>query len=360
MSKVITGNLENFSIDKRNWQGIPSIDVNNKGILYTSWYSGGKGEGTENYVMLHKSSDDGRTFTSPIAVVNPEGNTRAYDPAVFTDPYGKMHWFWAESYGMYDGRCGVWECTLGSGRISVPRRLCDGIMMNKPTVIQNGNWVLPVSLWSMDPYFKHSEGPVKVENRIDPGSYSVITSDGGLSFKMAGKAIPDEPSCDEHMIIEKNDGTLWMLIRVKYGIAESFSADGGITWSEAKPSIIKSPVSRFFIRRMPSGRILLINHLNFKDNENLHIRRNNLYAMLSEDEGQTWPYKLLLDERDKVSYPDAAISSDGQINIIYDRDRYGASEILTARITESEILGGGTVNPNSYLKNVISSRNPLI
>jgi hypothetical protein len=104
---------------------------------------------------------------------------------------------------------------------------------------------------------------------------------------------------------------------------------------------------------MPSGRLLLLNHYDFNG-------RNNLYAMLSDDDGETWPHKLLLDERDNVSYPDAAIRPGGEINIIYDRERYGASEILTARITENEILGGCITDPGSYLKNVISSRNPLI
>jgi hypothetical protein len=360
MGRILTENLEHFNIENRNWQGIPSMDIDRDGILYASWYSGGVGEGEHNYVMLHKSFDNGLTFTSPVAVVNPDGNTRAYDPAVFTDPAGRVHWFWAESYGMYDGRCGVWESMPGDNSIMKPRRLSDGIMMNKPTVLKNGNWILPVSLWSMKPYFKRSEGPVEVENRAAPGSYSVISTDSGQSFNVAGRAIPDEPSCDEHMIVERNDGSLWMLIRVKYGLGESFSYDGGYSWSGVKPSSIKSPVSRFFIRRMSSGRLLLINHFDFTDNENLHSRRCNLHAMLSEDEGQTWPYKLLIDERDGVSYPDAAIIAGGRINIIYDRDRYGASEILTAYITENEILEGRIKDSGSYLKNVISSRIPLV
>lgn len=101
---------------------------------------------------------------------------------------------------------------------------------------------------------------------------------------------------------------------------------------------------------MPSGRLLLINHCDFTG-------RNNLYALLSEDDGITWPYKLLLDERDKISYPDAAINTNSDMCIIYDRDRNGAGEILTAYITESEILEGNISNENSYLKNVVSSRN---
>jgi hypothetical protein len=353
MGKVQTENLDRFNINNRKWQGIPSIDIDKNGILYASWYSGGNGEGHENYVLMHKSIDNGKSVSSPLAAVAPRGYIRAYDPCVFTDPDGLVHWFWAESHGMYDGKCGVWESIISNTGFSNPRRICDGILMNKPTIIKNGDWLFPAAIWSMEPYFKHSEGPVKVNDRVPPGAYCVISSDSGKTHRVAGKAVPDEPSCDEHMIVKRIDGSLWMLVRVKYGIGESFSYDGGTTWSKVKPSPIKSPVSRFFIRRMPSGRLLLLNHYDFNG-------RNNLHALLSDDDGETWPHKLLLDERESVSYPDAAIRPGGEINIIYDRERYGASQILTARITENEILDGCITDSGSYLKNVISSRNPLV
>ena len=77
-------------------------------------------------------------------------------------------------------------------------------------------------------------------------------------------------------------------------------------------------------------------------------------AMLSEDECKTWKGFLLLDERDKVSYPDAAFDSDGNFYIIYDRDRRGAGEILMAKVTEEDILAGQLVNSNSKLKQIVS------
>lgn len=41
---------------------------------------------------------------------------------------------------------------------------------------------------------------------------------------------------DEHMLVEKQDGTLWMLLRLKTGIGEAFSSDGGKTWREVRKS----------------------------------------------------------------------------------------------------------------------------
>lgn len=62
--------------------------------------------------------------------------------------------------------------------------------------------------------------------------------------------------------------------------------------------------------------------------------------MLSEDEGRTWPHRLLLDDRSQASYPDAVETDDGRLYIIYDRERAGAREILFAITTEADISAG--------------------
>ena len=83
--------------------------------------------------------------------------------------------------------------------------------------------------------------------------------------------------------------------------------------------------------------------------------------MLSEDGGKTFPYRLLLDERKDVSYPDATIDKDGMIHITYDRERgafcscladvlKSAREILTTKISEDDIINGALITDKSYLK----------
>ena len=158
------------------------------------------------------------------------------------------------------------------------------------------------------------------------------------------------------MFLELNNGVIRVFVRTLYGIGASDSYDKGLHFSESFDTGYKGPSSRFHIRRLPSGRILLINHYNYSG-------RNNLTALLSEDDGQTFPYSLLLDERDNVSYPDAALDKDGNIYITYDRERgafckdfesimNSAREILTARITEDDIINGSIINKGSYLKRV--------
>ena len=147
------------------------------------------------------------------------------------------------------------------------------------------------------------------------------------------------------MIVERKDGSLRMYVRTDYGIGAADSFDGGKTFVNGRDSGLGGPDSRFFIGRLKSGRLLLVNHADY-------TRRDHLTALLSEDDGETWPYRLLLDERPKVSYPDAMEGPDGQIYVVYDRDRgyYKNSveemraserEILMAKFREEDVIAGG-------------------
>jgi predicted neuraminidase len=79
--------------------------------------------------------------------------------------------------------------------------------------------------------------------------------------------------------------------------------------------------------------------------------RNKMSAFLSKDGGKTWPHKLVLDERENVSYPDADQTSDGTIHVVFDRERTGAKDILYCRFTENDILNG---NASVVFKNRVN------
>src|SRR5690606_35425359 len=99
--------------------------------------------------------------------------------------------------------------------------------------------------------------------------------------------------------------------------------------------------------KLQSGKLLIVynNHAN---------KRKNLTAMLSEDEGRSWPYQIVLDERDNVSYPDVAQDDTGRIFVVYDRSRDGEKEILLSSFTELDIAAGELRSKGSQNKKVIS------
>ena len=284
-------------------------------------------EGPGNYVVVVTSKDDGRTWSEPQLVIDPPGDVRAYDPTLWHDPEGRMWLFWAQSSHKWDGRSGVWEIhTSNSGdnqpRWSSPRRICDGIMMNKPTALTDGRWLLPVSVWAQKP----GDG-TRPEHRRDLGTLidanAFISRDRGHTFTHLGQTRAVDSIFDEHSIVQRRDGTLWMLLRTKSGIAESVSTDNGKTWTPAQPSPIPHVNSRFFIRRLESGNLLLVRH-NPPDRKT----RSHLTAYLSEDDGKSWIGGMMLDERVGVSYPDGIQDNRGVIRIIYDFERTRSDKFL--------------------------------
>lgn len=329
----------------RLWQGIPGIERTAGGRLYATWYSGGKEEGPENYVLLVRSDDDGNNWSSPLLVIDPPDAIRAYDPVLWIDPQQRLWLFWAQCHTWWNGRGGVWfiRCDNPDATTpewSAPHRIANGVMMNKPFVRANGEWLFPVALWG-------TKEPHLPELKVEALSNIIVSTDGGNTFIRRGGADVPQRCFDEHMVIERRDASLWMLVRTHYGIGQSGSIDGGMTWSAGKPTDIAGPNSRFHLRRLASGRLLLINHVGFTG-------RSHLTASLSDDDGHTWFSHLLLDERKDVSYPDATVSVDDRIWIIYDRERHRAKEILFACITENDILSGQLVSERSFLKRLVN------
>lgn len=333
-----------YADSARIFQGIPGIERAQNGRLWATWYSGGPTEGPWNYVLLATSNDDGQSWSPPQLIIDPPGNVRAFDPCLWHDPDGRLWLFWAQSYGLWDGRAGVWAITCDNSgearpRWSAPRRLCDGIMMNKPTLLSTGEWLLPAAIWAA----RASAQSAPHQHHLPEisGSHAVVSTDRGESWRLRGLVDVPGRSCDEQMLVERRDGTLWMLVRTRDGIGESFSGDGGRTWSAGRhsESVSHIPTARFFIRRLASGRLLLVKHAP-PDGKT----RSHLVAYLSDDDGQTWQGGLMLDERRGVSYPDGVQAPDGTLYLIYDRNRKTDKQILMATFTEADVLAGENVS----------------
>jgi predicted neuraminidase len=314
----------------RMFQGIPGLERSPGGRLWAVWYGGGVTEDLHNYILVVTSGDDGKTWSNLKFVIDPDGDgpVRAFDPCPWLDPNGRLWLFWAQRskttpYLMAmttddpDNENPVW---------SHPRLICEGIMMCKPTVLDDGTWLLPTAIWQR-------EGSCRV----------VASTDEGKTWSLRGTATVPDPkdrNCDEPMIVQRRDGSLWQWVRTRYGIGTCVSTDAGRTWSDVVPSDVAHPAARFFIRRLASGHLLLVKHGPIGE----RTGRSHLTAFLSEDDGQTWQGGLLLDERSGVSYPDGFQGGDGRIYIIYDFDRLGDKTILMAVFTEADVPAGRDVS----------------
>ena len=336
----------------RFYQGIPTLERAPDGRLWAAWYTGGHGEGAGNYVPLVTSADDGATWTEPVLVVAPPAPCRAADPCLWLDPRGRLWLFWLQSEGWFDGRGGVWAIVTEDPdspepTFTAPRRLCNGIALNKPVVLSSdssigfqacapspGEWVLLAAVWNRAPF--------REELAAERFSNLFVSTDEGATWTRRGGAEVPERSFDEHMLLERRDGSLWLLVRTDVGIGEALSRDRGATWTDARAEALPGPSSRFHLRRLASGRVLLVSHVLTRETGRCHLT-----AWLSEDDGATWLGGLLLDERPGVSYPDATQAPDGRIYVIYDHERGDREDIpspdraiLMAVFTEDDILSG--------------------
>ena len=284
------------------FQGIPGIEATRGGNRFAVWYGGGDGEGPQNFLMLaRRNPKNPDEWPIVLRVVHPGREIRCFDAALWLDPAGKLRLFWSQSRcretgkDVSDGVNGVWQSVCAEPDAPVPNwtrpeRLCDGIMLNKPCIASDGSWLLPVSVWG----------------------------DG-----IGGGKLPES-------------------LRDVSGANLFVSTDGGQSWTPPQRSRLRGPGSRFALRRLKSGSLLLINH---QCGVPFSPVREKLTAYLSDDDGESWTAGMMIDPRTGVSYPDFTEESNGAILCVYDRDRYGDGEILLAEFTPDDVRKGVLPRP---------------
>ncbi len=353
--------------ENRAWQGCPTIARTRGGRLFAGWYTGGMFEPCiDNFNVLVKSDDDGKTWSHPILAVysDREKRERNIDIQLWIDERDALWIMWTHSpypedaepatirtpfrMNYHNSFTGV-EVLLCRDPdadelvFEDPRVITGGFLRCKPIILRDGRYLFPAYDWEV------------------PDRYVLrFSSDGGKTFvdKLAAKK-PDNRVFDETMVFETKEGDLRLLARTNRGYyATSLSSDGGETWSETE-EFEKAPSTRFYIARLQSGRLVYVR--NVSDTE-----RNGMKVMLSEDDGKTWAGSLVLDARPGVSYPDLAEDGKGRLYIVHDCERdnrarlnretwhsEAAKEILLSSVTEEEILRG-EIGEGSFTARVIS------
>ena len=341
---------DKYDRDIRMFQGCPTVAVTKGGRIYLGWYAGGTGEPhMENYNLLIYSDDKGATWSKPLIVIpsSYENRVHALDIQLFTDPCGALHILWVQNntyefkgeipekseyqpivvrdgWVFPDMRHSEWEIVCkdpdaDAPEFSKPRFLFNGFLRCKPAFLKNGSRIYCAYDQLTDRY----------------GYY--ISRDCGETFKHFSGA-KKLPTCfDETMAYQLDDGRVKMLARTQLGeLAEAVSEDNGETWGKASLSGIVCADTRFFVKKLPSGRVLLITN-------DCRTERRNMTLSLSEDDGKTWKYKKCIDTRGDISYPDADVSGD-DIYLSYDRGRMTEREILFCRFKERDIIENNEIS----------------
>lgn len=335
------------------------------GRIWCCWVGGG--DNSKAFFLLAWSDDGGENWSDTKAVLDPHDgrlseNRRTIVGNLWCDPDGRLWLFYDVSMTYYDGRAVTWAVVCDNPdaarpRWSKPQYIGVGVSLNKPTVLSNGDWVLPSALWQ-----RHVINVLLDKGRKENiyhdayheydamrGANLYISSDKGQSWQWQKGVVIPNTNHEENMIVELSDGTLQMTSRSRKCIYRTLSHDKGRTWGEIE-EWIPHVNARHFIRRLADGRLLMVRHGMVDERT---PKRSHLRAFISDDDGVTWHGGLLLDERLKISYPDGFESKDGYIYISYDRCRSTEGEILMARFTAEDVLQGEVTSPRGTLRKII-------
>lgn len=347
-----------YAEEKNVFNCCPSIAATNNGRLYTVYVTGDDGEPKmENCGVVKYSDDNGKTW-NPLFVIDTwdeqiVGGTKqtvSLEHEVKVDPETNILYV---AYALRQNINGAqtldaqtWMFTISNPDsetmteealgISEHWNTNLGFVRNSFIILENGNFIVVPSAT------EHSET-----------NYAYVSEDKGKTWEAVGGIyIPQATNYDEPIIVEKLDGSLWSTFRTTTGyICESFSYDGGKTWTVGSLSEIKNPSSRFSITRLQSGNLMMV----YNDQQGWRI---GMMVAISTDDGETWENKLCLYDG-IASYPVVALdysTGEEQIHVVFDDGRYYGNQWRTGEeegvkyqyyaylyhtvLTEKEIMAG--------------------
>lgn len=158
---------------------------------------------------------------------------------------------------------------------------------------------------------------------LDGSSRIWASADEGENWSMVGGVFGLKT--EQPALIQRPDGSLLALLRPAGDIScihKSHSYDYGRTWTPAVVTDNPCPHSALDAVRLSDGRIVMAwnNHPKL---------RNPLTLAISEDEGETWPYKRDLVTGDgEFHYPAIIQSHDGSLHLSFTNNRRTIDHIV--------------------------------
>jgi predicted neuraminidase len=296
------------------------------GGMVAAWF-GGTDEGAPDVgIWVSKRDKASGTWSSPVEVANgvqsPAKRYPCWNPVLYQAPGGPLLLFYkvgpspSKWWGM------LIQSADGAATWSAPARLPEGILgpiKDKP-VMYRGELLCPSST-------EHDGWKAHLERTPDLGRTWSKTE----SLANASQFGVIQPTLLVH-----GDQQLQMLLRSRQRkIVETWSSDGGKTWSLLSATALPNPNSGIDAARCKDGRYLLVyNHT--------PRGRSPLNVALSSD-GKHWQAGLVLEnEPGEYSYPAVMGGADGLAHITYTWKRKKLKYVVVdpAKLTPRPIVEG--------------------
>jgi alpha-L-rhamnosidase len=280
------------------------------GHLVASWFGGTKERNPDVCIWVSRYENGKWTQGQNVAngIINDTLRVACWNPVLYQVPGGDLQLYYKVGKDVAGWKGKMLTSKDGGKTWSKPIDLPKGFLgpiKNKPVLLKDGTLIAPSSTegkgWQV-----HFE----------------TTKDFGKTWKYVGP-INDgkEFSAIQPSVLIHKNGDLQILCRTQQRtIGESWSKDGGKTWSPLQKSALPNNNSGTDAVTLKDGRFALIyNHV--LPNDTLKRgkgERNPLNLAISED-GKTWRAALVLEDSpiSQYSYPSIIQSSDGLIHIVY-------------------------------------------
>jgi predicted neuraminidase len=284
------------------------------GKLLAAWFGGTRERNPD--VGIWVAHYDGGKWQEAVEVANGvqgDGSRQpTWNPVLFQPPGQPLHLFYKVGPSP-SAWWGMVKTSTDDGRTwGEARRLPDGILgpvKNKPVVLPDGAWLSASSTEGRDGWQVHFER----------------SADAGKTWQRIGP-VEKGPSLEaiQPSVLFHKDGSLQALCRSKQGVvAQSWSKDGGKTWSALTAAALPNPNSGTDAVTIADGRQLIVyNHSGHRP----HEAKGNRYPLdvaVSKD-GLAWRHVLTLETEpcgSGYAYPAVIQSADGRVHITYTWDR---------------------------------------
>ncbi|MCG6154780.1 sialidase family protein [Rubinisphaera margarita] len=263
-------------------------------FIYTR-FTGGGSDHDKADLMSRESTDGGATWsTDDKLVVKNEGDMNVMSVSLLRLADGRIALFYLQKNSLADCRPIVRFSTDEAKTWSEPTETIPDsdngyYVLNNDRVVQlkSGRLVLPLCLHNRPGWEKMDwQGQILCYFSDDSGKTWQASESLLKGTNRDGKRIVTQ----EPGVVELQDGRLLLWCRTNAGVQyQSYSSDGGNTWSGLKPMGLASPVSPASIEYIPGTDTLLAvwnNHDTLPPEE--RKLRTPLTMAVSSDEGRTW------------------------------------------------------------------------
>lgn len=299
---LVTLNVEPSKEHPRNSEGsFATLKSGRILFIYSQFYGGHGDESPARLVKIH-SDDQGRTWSTPVTVVENTAGNNVMSVSLLRLASGKLAMFYCIKNSWIDCRPHMRMSTDDGETWTEPKliqRAPGYFVLNNDRVIQTakGRLIVPLAFHrsrGTDPHTSQSWDARAIATWLYSDDEGEAWSESSTWWAMP---VRSSSGLQEPGVVELADGSLFSWCRTDQGAQYGFrSTDAGRTFTPPKPTELKSPKGPASIKRLPgSGDLLAI----YNDHSGRFPfppkKRNPLIAALSNDGGETWPIRQLIE-----------------------------------------------------------------